>query len=335
MHTVILIPGDGIGPEITAATRRVVDAAGVAIDWQEQLAGEAATAAGVELLPTQTIEAIRKATVALKGPLATPIGGGHQSINVQLRLALGLYANVRPAKSLTGVAGRLVGNPQMDIVVVRENTEDLYIGKEHEIKDGFMAEKRITRSASRKIAIFAFALAKRYGYSRVTTIHKANILKKTDGLFLAEARRVGERYKDITHDDVIVDNATQQLLRNPEAFGILLCPNLYGDILSDLTGTIAWGSIGLGASGQYGKDVAVFEAVHGTAPDIAGKDLANPTALMLSAAMMLEHLDEMDAAAKLRGAIERVYAETDIRTGELGGSSGTTAFTEAVFAFLA
>ena len=329
-HRVVLVPGDGIGPEITTATRRVVDALGVSVAWETHLAGEAAVAAGLAPLPDETVGAIREGGVALKGPLATPIGEGHRSLNVELRLALGLYANVRPAKTIPGVPGRLAGDPAIDLVVVRENTEDLYGGEEYGTVGGAVAEKSITREASRRIAVFAFTLARREGRKRVTTVHKANILKQTDGLFLREARKVAQRFPEIAHEDIIVDNATQQLLRRPETFDVLLCPNLYGDILSDMTGTMAWGSIGLGASGQYGNTAAVFEAVHGTAPDIAGQNKANPTSLLFCAVMLLEHLGEMDAAEHLHAAIARVYAETGIRTAELGGSAGTREFADAV-----
>lgn len=331
MHRIVLIAGDGIGPEITAATKRVVDALGLSVEWIDAPAG---TSSPGELLPQKTINVIKETGVALKGPLETPVGGGYRSLNVALRKALGLYANVRPAKSYTGVPGRLVGNPDINLVVVRENTEDLYIGHERREDETATADKVITEDASERIAEFAFSFAERQGFARVTTIHKANILKETDGLFLEIAQRIAARYPNIPHDDLIVDNATQQLLRDPDSFGVLLCPNLYGDIISDLTGTITWGSIGLGGSGQYGDGVAVFEAVHGTAPDIAGRGLANPTAVMASAVMMLEHVGEQGASERMQRAIERVYAETDIRTGELGGSATTQQFTDAVLAKL-
>ena len=331
MHRIVLIEGDGIGPEITAVTKRVVDALGLSIEW---IAAPAGASSDGDLLPQKTIDVIREVGVALKGPLETPVGGGYRSLNVALRKALGLYANVRPAKSYAGVPGRLVGNPNINLVVVRENTEDLYIGHERRNAETAIADKVITEDASEQIAKFAFLLAERQDFERVTTIHKANILKETDGLFLSVAQRIAARYPKIPHDDLIVDNAMQQLLRKPETFGVLLCPNLYGDIISDLTGTLTWGSIGLGGSGQYGDGVAVFEAVHGTAPDIAGKGLANPTALMSSAVMLLEHLEEKQAAERMRAAIERVYAETDIRTGELGGNATTNSFAEAVLSKL-
>ena len=352
MSTIVVLEGDGIGPEIVSATRRVVDALGVGIAWDVRPAGEAGyrpvpgeaaeTAFGTPM-PKETIAAIRECGVALKGPLTTGVAKGYRSLNVLLRQELGLYANVRPARTLAGVAGPLKGDPAVDLVIVRENTEDLYIGRERVEGDTAIAEKVITKQASRRAAIFAFELAKQHGYPRVTTVHKANILKETDGLFLNESQRVAERYPDIAHDDMIADNVMQQLVRDPASFSVLLCPNFLGDLLSDLTATLTWNGIGLGPSGQYGKDVAVFEAIHGTAPTIAGKNLANPTALMLSAVMLLEHIGETDArpdepfgraAARMRRAIERVYAETDIRTSDLGGSATTTEFTDAVVAHL-
>jgi isocitrate dehydrogenase (NAD+) len=330
MQNVVVLEGDGIGPEIVSATRRVLDAMGAELEYDVQPAGEAAAAEFGTPMPEATIAAIREAGVALKGPLTTGVAKGYRSLNVMLRQELGLYANVRPARTLPGVTGPLAGNPDINLVIVRENTEDLYIGRERTEGDTAIAEKVITKSASRRAAIFAFELAKQHGYTRVTTVHKANILKETDGLFLRESQRVAERYPDITHDDLIADNAAQWLVRDPASFGVLLCPNFLGDLFSDLTATLVWNGIGLGPSGQYGKDAAVFEAIHGTAPAIAGKNLANPTALMLSAVMLLEHIGQRDAAERMRSAIERVYAETDIRTGDLGGNATTSDFADAV-----
>lgn len=332
MHRVVIIPGDGIGPEITTATRRVVDVTGVAIDWLEKPAGEDAFANFQNPLPKDTIAAIKDAGVALKGPLTTHVGRGYRSVNVLIRKTFGLYANVRPVKSLPNVVGALANDPKIDLVVVRENTEGLYIGRERREGDTAIAEKVTTKRASRRIAIFAFEYARRYGYQKVTTLHKGNILKLTDGLFLEQAQRTAERYTDIEHQDMIADIGMASIAVWPTDYDVILTQNLNGDYLSDITALIAWLSVGLGPSGQYGKHVAIFEAIHGTAPSIAGKGVANPTGLLRSAVLLLRHLNEDDAANRMDRAIERVYEKGSVRTGELGGSATTIEFADAVIA---
>ncbi len=326
-HTITLIPGDGIGPEVTRAVVRIVGAAGVAISWEEELAGEAAVAAYGHPLPPRLLESMRRNKVALKGPVGTPIGQGFTSVNVGLRKALELYANLRPVSNLPGVPARF---PDVDLVLIRENTEDLYSGLEHEVVPGVMVSlKVITETASTRIARFAFEYARRHHRTRVTAVHKANIMKMGDGLFLSCARRMAAAYPEITYDERIVDAACMHLVLRPEMFDVLLMPNLYGDIVSDLCAGLV-GGLGVVGSANLGTDVALFEAVHGTAPDIAGRDAANPTALLLSAVMMLRHIDEGPAADRIAAALGRVLAAGEVRTRDVGGTAGTMAFAEAV-----
>ena len=296
MHQVTLIPGDGIGPEVAAAARAVVDASGAQIEWHACPAGEAQMAASGTPLPAGTLESVRRDRVALKGPITTPVGSGFRSVNVALRKEFDLYANVRPLRSLPGVKTRYEG---VDLVVVRENTEDLYAGIEHMIGD-YAAEsiKLITRPGSERIARYAFDYAVANGRKKVTAVHKANIMKCTDGLFLDTVRAVAEEYPQIEFTDEIVDAACMHVVQRPEAYDVLVLPNLYGDIMSDLCAGLV-GGIGLAPSANIGADCAIFEAVHGSAPKHAGKNDANPTALILSAAMMLRHLGETEAAGRI------------------------------------
>ena len=326
-HRLTLIPGDGIGPEVTAATRRILDTAGVTIAWDEHDAGLLAHQRTGHTLPPALLDSIRRNKVALKGPVTTPVGEGFTSVNVGLRKALDLYANLRPVSNLEGVPSRFQG---VDLVIVRENTEDLYAGLEHEVVPGVVESlKIITEKASTRIAEFAFEHARRFKRTKVTAIHKANIMKLGDGLFLDSARAVAGRYPDIPYDERIVDAACMQLVMRPEQFDVLLLPNLYGDIVSDLCAGLV-GGLGLVPGANLGADTAVFEAVHGSAPDIAGRNVANPTALLLSAVMMLEYIDEDAAAARIRRALGAVFRDGGIRTRDLGGSASTTEFADAV-----
>jgi isocitrate dehydrogenase (NAD+) len=328
-HRITLIPGDGIGPEVTRAVLRVIDAAGVRVEWDTEEAGQAAVEKHGDPLPQRLIDSIRRNRVALKGPVTTPIGKGFTSVNVGLRKALDLFANLRPVVNLPGVPARF-GN--LDLVLVRENTEDLYSGLEHEVVPGVMVSmKVITRTASTRIARFAFEYAKANGRRRVTGVHKANIMKMGDGLFIACAREVAAGYPGITYDERIVDAACMHLVLRPETFDVLLMPNLYGDIVSDLCAGLV-GGLGVVGSANLGTEMAVFEAVHGTAPDIAGQNLANPTALLLSAVMMLQHIGEREAASRIRGALTRAMADPAGRTKDLGGTATTSSFADAVCA---
>jgi isocitrate dehydrogenase (NAD+) len=330
-HTITLIPGDGIGPEVTRAVVRIIDAAGVRVAWDQQDAGQAAVERSGDPLPTALIDSIRRNRVALKGPVTTPIGRGFTSVNVGLRKALDLYANLRPVFNLPGVPSRF---GRLDLVLVRENTEDLYSGLEHEVVPGVMVSfKVITAAASERIARFAFDYARRHGRARVTGVHKANIMKMGDGLFLKCAREMAAQYPDIAYDERIVDAACMHLVLRPETFDVMVMPNLYGDIVSDLCAGLV-GGLGVVGSANLGTEMAVFEAVHGTAPDIAGLDLANPTALLLSALMMLDHIGENGAGNRIRRALEGVLADGRARTRDLGGPASTTAFTDAVCAAL-
>ncbi len=332
-HSVTLIPGDGIGPEVSAAARRAVDATGVRIDWEvAELNSDLIIKTGVSL-PPSVLESLNRTLIGLKGPVTTPIGGGFSSVNVALRKKLDLYANVRPVHSLPGIATRFQ-DVLIDMVIFRENTEDLYSGIEHEVvPDVVTGIKVITRVASTKIAEYAFRYAHLNGRKKVTAIHKANIMKLADGLFLRCCREVSERYPHIEYKELIVDNASMQLVMRPETFDILLLPNLYGDIVSDLAAGLV-GGLGIVPGANMGDRHAVFEAVHGSAPDIAGKGIANPTAMMLSAVMMLTHMKETDAAKRLHAAIEKVYAEKKHTTGDVGGTATTEEFTNAVIAAL-
>jgi isocitrate dehydrogenase (NAD+) len=330
-HKVTLIPGEGIGPEVAAATRRVIDAAGVQIEWEELAARtDSATEAG-QLVNQGAIESVRRNRVALKGPMGTAIAGGAPSVNVALRKALDLYANLRPVKNLLGVKSRF---ENVDIVLVRENTEDLYSGLEHEVVPGVVESlKIITERASTRIARFAFEYAKRSGRKKIHAIHKANIMKLSDGLFLKSIRVIAEKYKDIDYKEMIVDNACMQMVLDPQQFDMLLLPNLYGDVMSDLAAGLV-GGLGVVPSGNIGDECAMFEAVHGTAPDIAGKGLANPTALLMSGIMMLDHLGERPAARRVEAALHRVYREGKHATRDLGGKATTQEFTDAVISAL-
>src|SRR5476649_502906 len=326
-HTITLIPGDGIGPEVTEAVVRILKAAGVSIAWDTQMAGVQAFERTGQALPVELIDSIRRNTVALKGPVTTPIGQGFTSVNVGLRKALDLYSNLRPVWNLPGVAARFQG---VDLIIVRENTEDLYAGLEHEVVPGVVESlKIITEKASTRIARFAFAYARRHGRKRVTAIHKANIMKLSDGLFIDSCRRVARDFTDITYDERIVDAACMHLVMNPSQFDVLVLPNLYGDIVSDLCAGLV-GGLGVVGAANLGLEFAVFEAVHGSAPDIAGKGLANPTALLLSAVMMLRHIDEGAAAERIMQALGAVLTAKAVRTRDLGGTASTLEFADAV-----
>ena len=326
-HTITLIPGDGIGPEVSAAVVRILKASGVAIDWERHDAGVVALERHGTTLPHPLLDSVERNKVALKGPLTTPIGSGFTSVNVGLRKALDLYANLRPVYNLPGVQSRF---ENVDLILVRENTEDLYSGLEHEVIPGVVESlKIITERASTRIARFAFEYAREHGRKRVTAVHKANIMKLSDGLFIDCARNVARDFLDIGYNERIVDAACMHLVMTPEKFDVLLMPNLYGDILSDLCAGLV-GGLGVVGSGNMGTTVAVFEAVHGTAPDIAGKNLANPMALLLSAVMMLRHIGETERGEAVTRALTRVVADPSTRTRDLGGTATTTAFTEAV-----
>jgi isocitrate dehydrogenase (NAD+) len=332
-HSVTLIPGDGIGPEVAEAAMRAVNATGVSIDWQRADLNASIIAKSGQVLPPHVIESMERTGVGLKGPVATPIGGGFPSVNVALRKHFDLYANVRPVHSLPGLKTRF-DDVKIDMVIFRENTEDLYSGLEHEVvKDVVTSLKVITRTASIRIAEYAFQFAKKVGRKKVTAIHKANIMKLSDGLFLRCCREVSQKYPEFAYQELIVDNASMQLVMRPQTFDLLLLPNLYGDIVSDLAAGLV-GGLGVVPGANMGDHIAVFEAVHGSAPDIAGKGIANPTALMLSSALMLIHLGELSAAARLRGAIEQVYANQENLPPDVGGSASTNQFTDAVIARL-
>jgi isocitrate dehydrogenase (NAD+) len=330
-HRVTLIPGDGIGPEVSAAVLRIIEAAGVDIEWQRFIVGGHAQDFVGSALPDDVIESVRRNGVALKGPVATPIGSGFESVNVRLRKILDLYANLRPVRNLPGVPSRF---GDVDLIIVRENTEGLYSGLEHEVVPGVVESlKVITEKASTRIAVFAFEHAKKFGRKKVTAVHKANIMKKSDGLFLQCFRRVAVNYPGIEHDEKIVDNLCMQLVMNPQQFDILLMENLYGDIVSDLAAGLV-GGLGVVPSGNLGEKAALFEAVHGTAPDIAGKNLANPTALLMSAIMMLRHLGEMQAAARIESSLNEVLRKREKVTRDLGGTATTSEFADAIIAGL-
>jgi isocitrate dehydrogenase (NAD+) len=328
-HKITLIPGDGIGPEVTESVVRIVKASGVEVDWERIDAGVTAFEKYHTSLPLELLVSIHHNGIALKGPVTTPIAEGFTSVNVGLRKALDLYANLRPITNLPGVKSRF---ENVNLIIVRENTEDLYSGLEHEIVPGIVESlKIITERASTRIGKFAFEHARANGRKRMTAIHKANIMKLGDGLFLDSIRAVARDYTDIRYDERIVDAVCMQLVLFPERFDMLVLPNLYGDIVSDLCAGLV-GGLGFAPGANIGEKVAMFEAVHGTAPDIAGQDLANPTALLLSALMMLDHIGERDASVRIRAALYRVFEEGRIRTRDLGGTSTTTEFTEAVCA---
>ncbi|TFG45795.1 MAG: isocitrate/isopropylmalate dehydrogenase family protein [Gemmatimonadales bacterium] len=331
-HAVTLIPGDGIGPEITAATLKVLQATGVQFDWDAQIAGMAAVDRAGDPLPDATVESIRRTKLALKGPLTTPVGTGFRSVNVALRKEFKLYANVRPTRSIAGV-GKF---PNVDLVLVRENVEGLYVGVEHFVPVGddprAVAESMaiVTRGGCERIIRYAFEYALRKGRKKVTIIHKANILKMVSGLFLEVGRTVAAEYEGrIAFNDLIIDNAAMQMVLRPEQFDVMVTTNMFGDILSDLAAGLI-GGLGLAPGGNIGEHAAVFEAVHGSAPDIAGQNVANPSALILAGAMMLDHLGEVGAGDKVRAAVARVIEQDSVRTRDLGGTATTTEFGDAV-----
>ncbi|MDO8690576.1 MAG: isocitrate/isopropylmalate dehydrogenase family protein [Dehalococcoidia bacterium] len=326
-YRVTLIRGDGIGPEIMEATRRVLEATGVAFEWEMQEAGEVVMSRYGVPLPEHVLESIRKNKVALKGPITTPVGKGFRSVNVALRLELDLYANLRPCRSLPGIKTPF---PDVDLVVVRENTEDLYGGIEHMVgEDAAESIKIITRKASQRIARFAFEYAIRKGRRKVTAVHKANIMKLSDGLFLESCRQVAAEFPQIEFEDRIVDNMCMQLVQKPALYDVLVLPNLYGDIVSDLCAGLI-GGLGVAPGANLGVNAAVFEAVHGSAPKYAGLNRANPTALILSSVLMLEHLGEMAAAERVRKALDAVLGEGKDTTYDLGGSAGTSQMADAI-----
>lgn len=326
-HTITLIPGDGIGPEIVAATVRIIEASGVDVAWETHIMGATAQEQFGTTLPAETIDSIKRNKVALKGPQMTPVGKGFTSVNVGLRKALDLYANVRPVKALPGLESR---NPELDLVIVRENTEDLYAGLEHVVIPGVVESiKIITEKASTRIARYAFDYAKANNRKKVTAVHKANIMKLSDGLFLECFYNVAKEFPEIEADDKIIDNCCMQLVMRPEQFDVLVLENLYGDIVSDLCAGLI-GGLGLAPGANIGEQGAVFEAVHGSAPDIAGQGIANPTALLMSAILMLRHIGEFDAANRIEKAMLEVYAEGEHLTRDLGGTAKTNEFARAI-----
>ena len=330
-YTVTLIPGDGIGPEVTEATQEVIAAAGVQVQWERYDAGARAEETLGTPCPDELIASIQRNRIALKGQLNTPIGTGFRSVNVTLRRALDLYASVRPVRSLKGVPARWEG---VDLVIIRENTEGLYSGIEHMVVPGVAESlKVVTERACQRITEFAFRHARSRGRKRVTVVHKANIMKLTDGMFLDVARRAGRRFPDIETQEAIVDACAMGLVRDPTRFDVLVMDNLYGDILSDLAAGLV-GGLGVVPGANIGDECAVFEAVHGCAPDIAGQGVANPTALVLSAAMMLDTMGERDAARRIEGAVEAIYARTDTRTPDLGGNASNADFTREIISLL-
>jgi isocitrate dehydrogenase (NAD+) len=330
-HKITLIPGDGIGPEVSAAVVRILEAAGaatgVAFEWHRHDAGADAFAKTGEYIPKALYDSIEENRVALKGPVTTPIGEGFVSINVTLRKKFELFANFRPVKNLPGLKTRY---PGLDLIIVRENMEDLYAGLEHEVVPGVVqALKIITEKGSTRIAKFAFDYARKHGRKKIHAIHKANIMKLSDGLFLRCCRTVAEGFPEVAYHEHIVDNTCMQLVMNPFQYDILLTENLYGDILSDLCSAFV-GGLGLVPGANLGTECAIFEAVHGSAPDIAGKDIANPTALLQSAVLMLHHINEGATAARVQAGLEQVYLESKILTRDVGGTSGTRTFADAV-----
>lgn len=328
-HQCTLIPGDGIGPEVAEAAVRVINATGVDISWRRVELNEAIILQSGESLPQHVVDSLNETRIGLKGPVTTPVAGGFQSVNVRLRKALDLFANVRPVRTLPGIRTRFQ-DVAIDMVIFRENTEDLYSGLEHEVvKDVVTSLKVITRTASERIAQYAFQYAQKNSRKQVTAIHKANIMKLADGLFLRCCRETAAHFPEIRYRELIVDNASMQLVVRPETFDVLLLPNLYGDIISDLAAGLV-GGLGIVPGANMGENHAVFEAVHGSAPDIAGQGKANPTAMMLSGVMLLIHFGENDAGRRLQSSIEAVYREGKSLTGDVGGTASTGEFTEAV-----
>ena len=331
-HKVTLIPGDGIGPEVTRAVVRILEATGVRFEWESFAAGAEAFEAHGEYLPAALLESIERNGVALKGPVTTPVGGGFKSINVTLRKRFDLFANFRPIKNLPGIKTHW---PGVDLIVVRENTEGEYVGLEHEVVPGVVESlKVITEKGSTRIAKFAFEYARKHGRKKIHSIHKANIMKMSDGLFLRCARQMATGFAEVEYGEHIIDNTCMQLVMNPNQYDVLLLENLYGDIVSDLCAGLI-GGLGLVPGANLGIGCAIFEAVHGSAPDIAGKDVANPTALLQSAVLMLEYLNEMTAAERVKKALEIVFSEGKHLTRDVGGSASTTEFTEAILAAMA
>lgn len=326
-HKITLIPGDGIGPEVTQAAVRILEATGVKFQWEIYEAGAEAYEKYHEYIPKDLVASIERTRVGLKGPVTTPIGGGFPSINVELRKRFELYANFRPIRNLPHIPTRY---PDIDLIIVRENTEGLYSGIEHEVVPGVVESlKIITEKASTRIARFAFEYARKAKRKKIHAIHKANIMKLSDGLFLRCSRNVSKEYPEITYGEHIVDNTCMQLVMNPYQYDMLLMENLYGDILSDLCAGLV-GGLGLVPGANFGDSCAIFEAVHGSAPDIAGKNLANPTAIIRSGLLMLRHLGEHEAALKIRNALEKVYRHRDKLTRDVGGKAGTAEFAEAI-----
>src|SRR5712672_1954325 len=328
-HRVTLIPGDGIGPEVTKATVRILEATGLKFEWESFAVGADAFERSGEYIPKELIDSIERTRVALKGPVTTPIGGGFPSINVALRKKFELYANFRPIRNLPHIPTRY---PDVDLIIVRENTESLYSGLEHEVVPGVVESlKVITEKASTRIAKFAFEYARKNQRKKIHAIHKANIMKLSDGLFLRCSRSVAKDYPEITYGEHIVDNTCMQLVMNPYQYDTLLTENLYGDIVSDLCAAFV-GGLGLVPGANLGTGCAIFEAVHGSAPDIAGKDIANPTAVLQSAILMLRHMGEVEAADKIYAALERTYKDKWRLTRDVGGTAGTSEFADAVIA---
>lgn len=328
-HTITLIPGDGIGPEVTSSVVRIIEAAGLKVEWETYYAGAQALAKFGDTLPAELLDSIKRNKVALKGPITTPVGKGFTSVNVGLRKTLDLYSNLRPVKTLPNVPSRYA---DIDLVVVRENTEDLYSGLEHVVVPGVVESlKIITEKASTRVARFAFEYARREGRRKITAIHKANIMKLSDGLFLDCFRKVAQDYPEIEADDKIVDNACMQLVMRPEQFDVMLLENLYGDIVSDLCAGLV-GGLGLVPGANIGELGAVFEAVHGSAPDIAGQGIANPTALLQSGILMLRHMGEREAAERVENALFKVLREGKVRTRDIGGGAKTTEYADAIIA---
>ena len=326
-HTITLIPGDGIGPEVASSVVRILEASGVDITWETHYAGAQALEKFGNTLPQDLLDSIKRNKVALKGPITTPVGKGFTSVNVGLRKALDLYANLRPVRALPNVPCRY---PELNLVIVRENTESLYAGIEHVVVPGVVESiKIITEKASTRVSRFAFEFTRKEGRKKVTAMHKANIMKLSDGLFLDCFRKVSEEYPEIEADDKIIDNACMQLVMRPEQFDVMLLENLYGDIVSDLCAGLV-GGLGLVPGANIGELGAVFESVHGSAPDIAGQGIANPTALLQSGILMLRHLGEREAADKTEGAMLEVFAEGKVRTRDIGGTARTAEFADAI-----
>jgi len=326
-HRVTLIPGDGIGPEVTQAAVRILEATGVKFEWETFAAGAEAFEKYHEYIPKDLIDSIERTHVGLKGPVTTPVGGGFASINVELRKRFELYANFRPIRNLPHIPTRY---PDVDLIIIRENTEGLYSGIEHEVVPGVVESlKIITEKASTRISRFAFEYARKNKRKKIHAIHKANIMKLSDGLFLRCSRNVAKEYPEITYGEHIVDNTCMQLVMNPYQYDMLLMENLYGDILSDLCAAFV-GGLGFVPGANIGDHCAILEAVHGSAPDIAGKNIANPTAVIRSSLLMLRHIGEHEAALKVRNALEKVYRDRDKLTGDVGGKAGTSQFSDSI-----